>query len=104
MYKYIVSAIVVIGIICSIIALSIKVVEQSNELELKDQQIAQLKIDKENLIKSYEDDIAERELNNKKRKKVVKEIIKVVGDEKCINSTIDPAIIERLQRQYKPKS
>lgn len=103
MYKYITSAIVAIGIICSIIALSMKVIEQRNELKLKNEEISQLKLDKEQLIQSYEEDIAERELNNKKRKRIVKEIVKVVGDEKCINSTIDPVIIERLQRQYKPK-
>lgn len=103
MYKYIVSAVLGVAIICSIIALSIKVFEQKAEIELKDKEIAQLKINEEQLIKSYEQDIEERELNNKNRKKVVKEIVKVVGDEKCINSTIDAAIIERLQRQYKPK-
>lgn len=100
MTKYIVSVVLAIGLILSVIGLSMKVSEQQQMIDLKNLEIESLKETQSAIIDSYEEDIAEREKKAKNRKYIVKEIVKVVGNEKCINDPISPTIIERLQ--YKP--
>ena len=104
MTKYILIGVFALSLVLSVIGLGMKVADQSVRLDLKDKEITSLKETQEQLIKSYEEDIAEREQQNKKRKVTVKEIIKVVGNEKCINDVIDDRIIDRVQQHNKRKN
>lgn len=104
MTKYILIGVFALSLVLSVIGLGMKVADQSVQLDLKDKEITSLKETQEQLIKSYEEDIAEREQQNKKRKVTVKEIIKVVGNEKCINDVIDDRIIDRVQQHNKRKN
>lgn len=104
MTKYILIGVFALSLVLSVIGLGMKVADQSVQLDLKDKEITSLKETQEQLIKSYEEDIAEREQQNKKRKVTIKEIIKVVGNEKCINDVIDDRIIDRVQQHNKRKN
>lgn len=103
MTKYVAMALFVVVAILTIIGLCMRVGEQNALIKEQENEIQTLKVEQERTIKAYEEDIAKREKNTRNRKAVVKEIIKVVGNEKCVNDPIDSRIIDRLQQYNKGK-
>lgn len=103
MIKYVLISVFALSLVLSVIGLGMKVADQSVRLNLKDKEIQSLRETQDQIIKSYEEDIAEREQKNKKRQVVVKEIVKAVGNEKCINDVIDDYVIDRVQQHNNRK-
>lgn len=103
MTKYITMALFAVVSVLTIIGLCMHVGEQNALIKEQANEIETLKVEQERTIKAYEEDIAKREKNTKTRKAVIKEIIKVVGNEKCVNDPIDSTIIDRVQQHNKTK-
>lgn len=103
MIKYVLISVFALSLVLSVIGLGMKVADQSVRLNLKDKEIQSLRETQDQIIKSYEEDIAEREQQNKKRHVTVKEIVKAVGNEKCINDVIDDYVIDRVQQHNNRK-
>lgn len=103
MTNYIVITVLIVSLVMTGIGAVKKISDQTAIIEAKTQEIVSLKETQKITVQAYEEDIAKREASNKKRRVVVKEIVKVVGDEKCVNEPIDSRIIDRVQQYNKDK-
>lgn len=101
MIKIIVLVVLIGFQIYSIYSIGIK----NDEIKFQYEQIETLKEEQLQLIKTYEEELKERELKVNNRKETVNTITKAVKDEKCfkINDTIDKRIIDRLHKHENSK-